>query len=298
MKRITGAVCLTALLGLAATASSALAAPTITPDPRGVAPDYDHITTARLGDHFYSGVNVSGGGTLCMSQCGTLSFGTYPPSDPTCMGTALDPSTNQPFYGDSGYFTSIPPGVTATQIGTYRMSGSVTGTVNGSGSFSCTTAVTVTKAHPALTVAPSATTVTVGTPVHATATLTDAYMPSAPVTVRIFGPDDPTCAGVSPVSEAVVAGPGPYVGPDYVPTALGTYHAKAIFPGDANNDGDTANCGPMTAFDVEAAPVTPTPPPGTTGATGQRAAALKKCKKKKSKKARTKCKKKAKKLPI
>jgi Ca2+-binding RTX toxin-like protein len=44
---------------------------------------------------------------------------------------------------------------------------------------------------------------------------------------------------------------------------------------------------------------TPPPPPSTsTGPTGQRAAALKKCKKKKSAQARTKCKKKAKRLPV
>jgi hypothetical protein len=297
MKRITGAVCLAALLALAA-APNALAAISITPNARGVTDPYPSVTTARLGDHFYSGVTVSGGAnTPCNAQCGTLAFGSYPPSDPTCAGIALD-GADLPFYGDSPYLTGVGSGVTATELGTYRMKGSLTGAPNGSGSMSCTAAVIVSKAHPTLTVAPSAATVIVGTPVHATATLTDAYLPTSPVNVQIFGPDDPTCSGITPVSDAAVAGPGPYVGPDYVPTELGTYHAKAIFNGDTNNDGSTANCDSTTAFEVGATPP-PAPPPGTTaGATGQRAAALKKCKKKKSAKARRKCKRKAKKLPV
>jgi CSLREA domain-containing protein len=61
---------------------------------------------------------------------------------------------------------------------------------------------------------------------------------------------------------------------------------------------NTANGTDIGAFELLSPDQPPANPPPAAGPTGQRAAALKKCKKKKSKKARTKCKKKAKKLPV
>ncbi len=71
---------------------------------------------------------------------------------------------------------------------------------------------------------------------------------------------------------------------------------------DSDSDGvvDFLDACPTQSGTSNGCPVsTPPPPPSTsTGPTGQRAAALKKCKKKKSAQARTKCKKKANKLPV
>jgi hypothetical protein len=297
LRGFKAAIAATGCFAFLALAPSAMAAVTITASPKDA---NDDTITAPLtvGQVFHSGVSV--GGTTGVG--GDLTFGTYPPSDPTCSGTPIDFVSftgidNGLGTGNSGYLSG-DPGAIAMEVGQYKESATLTGGPDGGATMTCVNAFTTIKTHPSLAVVPSATTVVAGSPVHATATLTGAFTPTIHATVRIYGPDDPTCAGIAPVSDADVPGPGPvYVGPAFTPTTTGTYHAKAIFEGDANNDGATANCGPTTAFEVTPAPAPPSGG-GSTAATGERAAALKKCKKKKSKKAKKKCRKKAAKLPL
>jgi hypothetical protein len=292
LRRFKAAIPVIGCFAFLALAPSAMAAVTITPHAKDA--NSDPITTPlTVGKEFHSGVTIWG----ATAPGGTLTFGTFPPSDPGCAGTAID-LVNWPgaITGDSNY-QSGPPGAIATEVGQYRMTATLTGGPDGGATLPCTNAFTVIKTHPSLAVVPSAPTVAAGSPIHATATLTGSFMPTAQATVLIFGPDDAACAG-APVFTANVPGPGPvYVGPNFTPTTVGTYHAKASFIGDATNDGDTANCGPSTAFEVTPAPPPPSPGGGSSAETGLRAAALKKCKKKKSKKAKKKCRKKAAKLP-
>jgi CSLREA domain-containing protein len=100
-------------------------------------------------------------------------------------------------------------------------------------------------------------------------------------------PDTINCTGGGPDSGTVDTSP-----------------AEIYVSCDSDGDGivDFLDACPTQSGTSSGCPVStppPPPPPSTsTGPTGQRAAALKKCKKKKSARARTKCKKKAKRLPV
>jgi hypothetical protein len=111
-------------------------------------------------------------------------------------------------------------------------------------------------------------------------------------TVQLYTDDTCTTAIGTPSPAATFTGTG-------IPVTVAD-NSSTDFYATATGPGGTSPCSTSTVHYTEV-----TPPPGgggggapTPGATGQRAAALKKCKKKKSKAARTKCKKRALKLPV
>jgi hypothetical protein len=112
------------------------------------------------------------------------------------------------------------------------------------------------------------------------------------------GPGLDTILSQDGVSDTInCAGGGPDSG------TVDTSPAETYISCDTDGDGVVDfldNCPTQSGTNIGCpATVTPPPPSGnSTGPTGQRAAALKKCKKKKSAQARTKCKKKAKRLPV
>jgi CSLREA domain-containing protein len=118
----------------------------------------------------------------------------------------------------------------------------------------------------------------------------------SPSTVRLF--TDPVCSiQTGPAGTA----DGPFASPGITVDAVAP-STTTTFYGDVTTAHGTSSCSSgafpnSIAYTRGAAPLT-TPPATDPGPTGQRAAALKKCKKKKSKKARTKCKKRANRLPL
>ena len=99
-------------------------------------------------------------------------------------------------------------------------------------------------ATPGLTL--TATDATVGGAIHASAELAE-VTPTAgeEITFEVFGPGDPTCSG-SPLTPAPapapVNGPSTYESGDFTTTAAGTYHWRAKYPGDGENEAAESDC--------------------------------------------------------
>ena len=77
-----------------------------------------------------------------------------------------------------------------------------------------------------------------------TVTLAGGVLPEGLLTLRTFGPDDPTCSGPADFIALVdVAGNGTYESPTYAPDKAGTYRWLAVYSGDQTNDGAVSACG-------------------------------------------------------
>jgi hypothetical protein len=79
---------------------------------------------------------------------------------------------------------------------------------------------------------------------HDVAELTGTAAGTGTVTFSLYGPDDPTCAGVAlQTSTRTVNGDGKYVSDEFVPSAVGTYEYVAAYSGDAENAPASSACG-------------------------------------------------------
>jgi hypothetical protein len=106
--------------------------------------------------------------------------------------------------------------------------------------------------------------VTIGSPISDTATLSGATANAGgTITFNLYGPDDATCSGVSIFTSTVpVNGNGAYNSGNFTPTVVGTYRWTAVYSGDASNQSSTSGCNAAN----EASVVTKAP---TTIATAQ-----------------------------
>jgi hypothetical protein len=79
--------------------------------------------------------------------------------------------------------------------------------------------------------------VTVGSPISDTATLSDATNNAGgTITFKVYGPNDAKCAGTAAYTKEVNAsGNGDYGPGEFTPTEVGTYRGTADYSGDANN---------------------------------------------------------------
>ncbi len=125
--------------------------------------------------------------------------------------------------------------------------------------------------------------VTVGSPIFDTATLTNGQLPTGTMTFLMYGPDVPDCPGVAsegpPVrvsprqavivpdfrSDVPVDGNGAYVSDPYTPTEPGLYRWYAFYGGDENNYPTNPSCeDPLEEVLVNPGQVTTTIPTTTT----------------------------------
>ena len=170
---------------------------------------------------------------------GSITFNLYGPDDATCAGPVFFTDT-VPVNG-FGDYVSATANVAAP--GTYRWVATYSGDANyiGSATACGEPAETVVFTPAVATIVTSATpTVTIGSPISDTATVTGAPAPApAPtgtVVFTLFGPDDATCANPAIFTSAPVplaGGPPPTAnsGP-FTPTAPGTYRWIAAYSGD------------------------------------------------------------------
>ncbi len=110
--------------------------------------------------------------------------------------------------------------------------------------------------------APSAAPVTVGDEVSDSVTLTGlvGVTPGGTVAFSLFGPDDPSCAGIPvAVSAAVpVTGDGTYGSGPFQVLAVGWHHWVVVYSGDTSNAPSSTGCGvDGRGVEVTAAPVLP-----------------------------------------
>ncbi|MCA1683920.1 MAG: hypothetical protein LC708_02160, partial [Actinobacteria bacterium] len=180
-----------------------------------------------------------------ITPTGTILFELFGPDNPTCAGAPVFTST-VPVAGNGVY----PSGDFTTQVngpagpGTYRWVATYSGDANNlpQGPTACADPLedVLVTAMPALTTTASPS-VPEGGVISDTATLTGGIAPTGTILFELFGPDNPTCAGVPIFTSTVtVAGNGVYPSGNFTtqvngPAGPGTYRWVATYSGDANN---------------------------------------------------------------
>jgi LPXTG-motif cell wall-anchored protein len=218
--------------------------------------------TIKIGGQLVDSILVSG---LVNPQPGaTVDARLYGPNDATCSGLAVFESVVAYPVG-GGPVTSAP--FTPTLAGAYRWVASYSGDANNSPVTGACNDVnesaTVTQATPAISTTASGNVVLGGQFVDvATVTGLVNPQPGATVTMRLYGPDDATCAG-APVFQSTVAYPvggGPVTSAPVVPSVAGTYRWIATYSGDVNNAAVSGACNDVGESSTVATPVPPPPP--------------------------------------
>jgi Fibronectin type III domain len=118
-----------------------------------------------------------------------------------------------------------------------------------------------------VTTSVTASSVHIGQPTSATATINDGTngtSPTGSLVFKLFGPNNPTC-NLAPAFTSTyvpVTGAGKYSSPPYVVTSAGTYSWQVLYSGDSNNAPITTPCGAsggtVTVTPTATAPSAPT----------------------------------------
>jgi hypothetical protein len=165
--------------------------------------------------------------------------------------------------GDSTYTSGS---YTTTAAGTYTWEFSYTGDSYNNGGSACggtNETLTVNKATPGLSTSATSS-ISVGSGVTDTATLSNGYNPTGAITYTLYGPS-PTESCTTQVGQvtSTVTANGNYTSPAIMPTEAGTYWWTASYGGDGNNQSAADPCGSSG----ESSTVTPVTPTITTSAT-------------------------------
>src|SRR3989441_386860 len=216
------------------------------------------------------GVTLNDAATLSggSSPTGSITFTLYDPDQATCTGTPRFTQTvlvtGNGTYSTTGGFVTDKPG-------TWRWRASYSGDAsNNPASTGCNDEqVAIGKASPALTTTASGS-VAAGGQVSDVAHLTLGTNPTGTISFTLYS--DVGCTVSVFTSSATVTGNGDYASGSFTATQAGTYHWRASYLGDANNNpaGPTACADPAEAVVVtKAAPALTTTASGSVAAGGQ-----------------------------
>lgn len=214
-------------------------------------------TTITVGQDTNASATISG--YVAGDGSGTITIALF--SDSGC--TTPVGSVTQGFTPVSadGSFGPLSTPYTTTAPGSLYWQASYDGDDNNDAVNSTCVLVTVAQATPTATVIPADTTITVGDPTNATATLTGGLSPTGTMTIALFS-DSACTTAVDSVTEGFTV-PGTY-GPlasDYITTAAGSLWWGASYDGDTNNAADS-DCVEVTVA-KEQPTLTTTPDPTT-----------------------------------
>jgi PKD domain/Domain of unknown function DUF11 len=187
---------------------------------------------------------VTGG----IAPTGTVTFSLYAPADLSCTGA--------PVYTDTGTLGEIPgePQVAKsgaykpTQVGRYRWVASYSGDAfNEAVPGACNAPaqkVSVAKVTPVLATHASPGVRLGEGGISDVATVSGGFETSGTVAFQLFGPADPSCEHTPVFTTSAALGvDGTATSPEYVPAAIGDYHWKATYGGDADNIRVEGHCG-------------------------------------------------------
>src|SRR5207247_1354410 len=212
------------------------------------------------------GVTLNDAATLSggSSPTGSITFTLYDPDQATCTGTPRFTQTvtvtGNGTYSTAGGFGKDKPG-------TWRWTASYSGdSSNNPASTGCNDEqVAIGKATPALTTTASGS-VAAGGQVSDVAHLTLGTNPTGTISFTLYSDAGCTISGSVFTSSATVNGNGDYSSGNFTATQAGTYHWRASYSGDPNNN----PAGPTACADpAEAVVVTKASPTVTTSATPQ-----------------------------
>ncbi len=183
---------------------------------------------------------------------GQLVFRAFGPNDQTCSTTPKHEAT-VPVSGDGPY---SPTGF-APAPGLYRWTVVYGGDANNESiSLPCGAPNQASAVGTvSVTLAASATSVTIGGSVTATASIQEGAIPKGQVTFRAFPPSDANCSGPAVFSSTVgVSGNGFYRSAPFAPSRVGAFRWTAGYSGDVNHDPATAGCGAAISSVSQARP--------------------------------------------
>jgi hypothetical protein len=192
-------------------------------------------TTIVVGNSANANATVSGG----FSPAGTVTFSIFTGS--TCSGTTI---ANKIIALASG--TAGPFSVVFNSTGTFNWQATYNGDANNNPITSTCKSLVVGKATPVITTSLSSPSIPVGGSVSDSATLTNSFQAGGTVTYSFFSGS--TCGGTATVVGSPVAvsnGVVPNSASQTFSTA-GPYSWNAVYGGDANNNGVTSACAPLT----------------------------------------------------
>src|SRR5207249_2115481 len=217
-------------------------------------------TSGTVGVTLNDAATLSGGS----SPTGSITFTLYDPDQATCTGTPRFTQTvtvtGNGTYSTTGGFVTDKPG-------TWRWTASYSGDAsNNPASTGCNDEqVAIGKATPALTTTASGS-VAAGGQVSDVAHLTLGTNPTGTISFTLYSDAGCTISGSVFTSSATVNGNGDYSSGNFTATQAGTYHWRASYSGDPNNN----PAGPTACADpAEAVVVTKASPTVTTSATPQ-----------------------------
>ena len=233
------------------------------PDQLPVTPTI--TTTASAGGPVGTAVHDTAHLTGGNSPTGTITFKLYGAGDTTCAGAPINgsPSPTVAVNGNGDY---TGPDFTPTTVGSYNWRAFYSGDANNNPvATACgdnNETVTITQVTPAITTTagPGG---TIGTAVHDVAHLTGTTATAGgSITFTLYAASDTTCTKALFTGSTPVNGPKDYTGPDFAPTAAGTYQWVASYSGDTNNKAVASSCNDQ----AEAVIITPAGPAISTNA--------------------------------
>lgn len=193
-----------------------------------------NASSAVAGQQIHDTATLSGGS----SPTGTITWNVYNSSDTSCSNSLG--SVSDSVNGDGTY---VSPSFSPPSAGSYQWVATYSGD---SGNFTVSTKCndpneqsTVSKASPSIVT--SASSGTVGQPVHDVATLSGGDSPTGTITWKVYAANT-GCATALATVTASVDGDGTYISPDFTPSSAGTYQWVATYSGDANNNSVASAC--------------------------------------------------------
>jgi hypothetical protein len=203
---------------------------------------------------------------------GTITFNLYGPS-PTADCTTSIYSDVVTVSGNGDYSTSNgtdPGGFDPTTAGSYFWVASYSGDTNNkaiTGANACGVAgetSVVNQVTPTLVTTDSSSSITLGSQISDSATLSGSHNAMGTITFNLYGPNnsgvdcsDNQITSFTQSMTALVNGDGTYPSGDYSPSEAGTYYWQAVYSGDTNNASVSSECDAMSNESVVVNQVTP-----------------------------------------
>ena len=192
------------------------------------------ITSADAGSTVHDSASVSGSlGT----PTGDVTFDWF--NNGTCTGTPN--STSGTFALSSGAVDATTFTQGPLNAGSYSFQAHYAGDSNYTATDSPCEPLTINKVTPAISTTPSAGGI-VGIQIYDTANVTGGLNPTGTVTFNLYGVSDTTCSGSAIFTDTANLVGGSATSGNYTTTAAGTYHWKATYNGDSNNNSVTSPC--------------------------------------------------------
>lgn len=205
-------------------------------------------STVVVGNTITDKATLGGG----FSPGGEIVFRAYGPGDATCGGAPAYEAT-ETVSGNGPY---SPPGFSPGP-GLYRWTAEYRGDGNNaSSSLGCNAGGQASAVGTIdVKLSASATGGTVGTPVTATATISEGAIPGGQIIFKAFAPGDGGCTGAAAFSSTVaVAGNGTYRSAPFSPARVGSFRWTVAYSGDPNHAAATVGCGSASSAISQAKP--------------------------------------------